>query len=157
MGGEHGHCHRFSSGAWHHRGDGLSPAAGTDTVYAWYSNGVVYAGSGLEPAAGWRDFAPSPYALPPGKSWGDIVGMGISSVDAVYVWYDDGTATSGTTTDLDAHRTPYAYTLPAGKSPADIVGMAIDKADDHCYAWYSDGTVSAGTSWDLTAYSVTAP
>ena len=83
----------------------------------------------------------------------DIVGMAIAgSNDHVYVWYNDGTVSSGTSSDLDAHRGLYNYSLPNGKRPSDIAGMAIAGSTDHVYVWYNDGTVSSGTSSDLDAH-----
>ena len=78
--------------------------------------------------------------------------MDIASNDYSYVWFTDGTVSSGTTWDLDQYRTLYSYTLPPGKSPSDIVGMGIACSNDHVYAWYSDGTVTSGNSADLDAY-----
>jgi hypothetical protein len=89
----------------------------------------------------------------PGKCPEHIAGMGIAgSDDHVYVWYKDGTTSSGTSWDLGQFRDVYAYSLPPGKSPGDIVGMGIAGSNDYVYTWYRDGTVSAGTSWDLDQY-----
>ena len=70
--------------------------------------------------------------------------MGIAgSNDHIYVWYKDGTVSSGSSRDLDKYKAPYAYTLPKGKSPQDIVGMGIAGSNDHIYVWYK---VSSGSS-----------
>ena len=76
------------------------------------------------------------------------VGLGISTSDHTYVWYDNGTASSGSTSKLNIHRSSFKYTLPPGKSFKDIVGMGIAQ-NNHVYAWYKDGTVSSGSSRDL--------
>ena len=79
-----------------------------------------------------------------------IVGMGIDGTNNfVFVWYDDGTVTAGSSNSLSSKRTSYRYTLPPGKTYRDIVGMGIDGGNDFVFAWYRDGTVSAGTSDDL--------
>jgi filamentous hemagglutinin family protein len=90
-------------------------------------------------------------SVPTGKTPNDIVSMGIASDDHVYVWYKDGTVSSGTSNDLYKHRGSYKYSLPTGKTPNDIVSMGI-ASDDHVYVWYKDGTVSSGTSDDLDNY-----
>lgn len=91
-----------------------------------------------------------PYSAPPGKSPGQIVGMGIAgSNDYVYAWFADGTVSAGSSGDLDLYRAPYRYELPPNKAPEDIVGMGIAGSNDWVYAWYRDGTVSSGSSRDL--------
>jgi len=83
----------------------------------------------------------------------NIVGIGIAgSNDHVYVWYGDGTVSSGTSSDLDRYRKRYGYSLPPGKKPHNIVGIGIAGSNDYVYAWYDDGTVSYGTSSDLDRY-----
>ncbi|MGK0389943.1 MAG: hypothetical protein ACI94Y_002688 [Maribacter sp.] len=44
--------------------------------------------------------------------------MGIASNDHCYVWYKDGTASSGNSGDLDTHRTPYKYSGGDKTGPA---------------------------------------
>ena len=88
-----------------------------------------------------------------GKSNAVAVGAGIAgSNDHVYVWYNDGTVSSGTSSDWLLYRKPYGYTLPSKKIPSNIVGMAIAGSNDFVYTWYDDHTVSVGKSWDLAAY-----
>ena len=90
--------------------------------------------------------------FPPGKNSSDVVGVAIAkSNNRVYVWYKDGTASSGNTVDLDKYRKLYNYSLPPGKTPSDIKGMGI-AANDRVVTWYRDGTASKGTSWDLDRY-----
>lgn len=96
------------------------------------------------------------YALAPGRSSRDVVGIGIASDDHVYVWYGDGTVSAGDSRDLDAYRAPQPYVVAPGKTPGDVLDMAI-ASDDHVYVWYADGTVSAGSSRDLASYRPAAP
>lgn len=52
-----------------------------------------------------------PYSYNPadGRSLVNIVGMGISgSDDHVYAWYNDGTVSSGNSSDVDLYRAPYS-------------------------------------------------
>lgn len=120
-----------------------------DTVYTWWSDGVVMSGSAsdLELVRSRYTYTPAPGYTP----W-DIAGIGVAkSTDRVYTWYKDGKVSVGNSADLDAHTAPYTYTLPPGYLPTDI--LAIDIAtNDHVYVWYKDGKVSSGTSADLDAY-----
>lgn len=123
-----------------------SDIAKNDQTYVWYVGGTASVGS-TRALDSQRTAAP--YALPPGKSPADIVGIAIAkSNDYVYAWYGDGTVSAGTYTDLTRYRPPAAYTLPPGKTPQDIVEISIAK-DDRVFAWYTDGTVSIGSSRDL--------
>lgn len=101
------------------------------------------------------------YKLPPGKTPPDVVAMAIAGNDHVYAWYRDGTVSSGSSTDLQAHRKPYPYKVGQGRSIGDIVAIAIAKSNDRVYAWYRSGSVSSGTSSDLSSiqphYSYTLP
>ena len=131
---------------------GMSIACSNDRVYTWYVGGNVTEGASSVLGA-IRPYAPpSRYSLPPGKSPRDIVGMGIAGDDHVYVWYRDGTVSSGTSIDLDRFRLPARYSLAPGKSPSDVVAIDIACSDDHVYVWYSDGTVSSGNSTDLDKF-----
>lgn len=92
----------------------------------------------------------------------DVAGMAIAgSNDHVYIWYRDGTASSGVSRRLDVYRTPYAYTTTAGQSAAAIVGAAIAKSNDWTYVWHANGKVSAGSTGDhdsrRAAYDYTIP
>lgn len=82
----------------------------------------------------------------------NIVGMGVDDTNnLVFVWFDDGTVSAGSSKNLSAKRQLEPYKLPGGKSPKDIVEMAIDGTNNFVFAWYRDGTVSAGSSRDLGA------
>ena len=86
-----------------------------------------------------------------------IMGIAIAgSNDRVYVWYENGTVSSGTSRDFTAHFSQKPCSLPPGKQPYDIRDIAI-AGDDHVYVWYIDGTVSSGTSTDLDKYRAPYP
>lgn len=131
---------------------GMSIACSNDRVYTWFENGNVSIGTSARLVAHQPYEQNFKYALPPGKTPLDIVGIGIAGNDHVYAWYRDGTASSGTSRDLDRYRAPYRYSLAPGKTPADVVGIDIACSNDHVYVWYKDGTASSGTSGDLDKY-----
>lgn len=82
-----------------------------------------------------------------------VVGIGIAkSNDRVYTWYDNGFAMVGSSTDLDAHKTPFPYKCPSGKTPKNIVGMDIAPGGDRVFTWYDDGTASSGSSGVLDKF-----
>ncbi|HMV68129.1 MAG TPA: M12 family metallopeptidase [Myxococcota bacterium] len=87
----------------------------------------------------------------------EIVGIAIAkSNDHVYVWSDDGTVTSGTSSDLDDYRNGYAYSLPSGYAYGDIKAIGIRPGDD-VVTWYTNGRYSIGHSNDLDAVAGPAP
>src|SRR5262245_52911473 len=87
---------------------------------------------------------------PPADEEASIVGIGIApSNDHVYVWYADGTVSSGTSTYFEYYQSRQPFVMPDDLSPADIIAIDIGGANDHVYTWYSDGTVSEGWSQDL--------
>jgi hypothetical protein len=93
----------------------------------------------------------NPAKLPSGKSMAHVVGIDIAkSDDHVYVWYEDSTVSSGTSTDFDFYFKPkpvqYAY-MP-GATSYNVRGMGIAK-NDHVYAWFSNGKASSGSSTKL--------
>lgn len=80
------------------------------TVYAWYDDGTVSAGSYLD-LDSYRE--PYPYTLPAGKTIEVIDSMAIAcSDDHVYVWYWDGTVSSGMSDDLGMYRAPAPFSTP---------------------------------------------
>jgi hypothetical protein len=132
-------------------GVAISPA---DTVYAWYDDGKVSAGTSTDLDA---VSAPYSYSLPPGKAYSDIVGMAISSESKVYTWYKDGTRSVGTSSDLDFYGTG-SFTLPRGQSAGDIADIAIAHGqNDHVWTRFKDGSLAEGWSADLDAYDYFAP
>ncbi|MBV8253903.1 MAG: hypothetical protein JO154_14970 [Chitinophaga sp.] len=100
------------------------------------------------------------YSLAAGKTPADVVEIGIANTNLVYVWYKDGTLSTGGFSQLNTYpalNITYPYTLPAGKTPANIVGISISKQDGKCYAWYNDGTYSVGNSGNFAYYSGPQP
>lgn len=92
------------------------------------------------------------YKVPKSKMFTPIVGIAIAgSNDHVYVWYKDGTVSSGYSQDFERHIKPTKFTCAKGKKARDIVAMAINDSD-HIYTWYKDKTVSVGSSTDLDKY-----
>ncbi len=80
-----------------------------------------------------------------------VVGTVIrKSDDRVFTYYDDGTVSSGTSWDLDAHTPAQAFSWPATQEPRDIRGMAADSFGN-VYVWYRNGSLSAGTFYDLAS------
>lgn len=132
---------------------GVGIAGQTGRAYAWTSLKVVSAGLPEQ-----LTYHRSPYRYSTSVSSG-VVDMAISSVDRTYVWFANGTAGRGSTSDPTSIAT-WAYTLPGGRVPADIVGVAILKSSDTTYAYYDDGTYSRGSTSALgsvsccTAYSL---
>lgn len=80
-----------------------------------------------------------------------IVAKAMSSVDRVYTWYHDGTASSGSSQDPDYYSGPYVYTLAPNMTPEDVRAIAI-APNNWVWVWYEDGTYSAGSSSNLDAY-----
>lgn len=81
----------------------------------------------------------------------NIVGMAIAkSSGRVYTWFDNGTVSVGTATDLDAHEAPKPYQLPPGIASYHVRGMAISQ-DDNVYGWYSNAKASCGSSTHLAS------
>jgi len=92
--------------------------------------------------------------LPSGYTAYDIVGIAIAkSNDHVYVWYDDGKVSEGTSTNFAAYAQPATFTTAGGSGglPRDIRGVGI-AANDRVYAWFGNGKASSGWSRDLDAY-----
>lgn len=89
-----------------------------------------------------------------GKTMIHIVGIGIAkSNDHVYIWYEDGTVSSGTSMDFDHYFKPKRYETAGGSGGTsyNIRGIGIAK-NDHVYAWYINGKASSGTSTKLYQY-----
>ncbi|HSW14991.1 MAG TPA: serine hydrolase [Solimonas sp.] len=92
--------------------------------------------------------------LPSGYTAYDIVGIAIAkSNDHVYVWYDDGMVSEGTSTNFAAYAQPAKFTTAGGSGglPRDIRGVGI-AANDRVYTWFDNGKASIGWSRDLDAY-----
>lgn len=123
-------------------------------VYVWYDDGTRSIGTSTDldrhsPKGTCEGGDTSGcVALPGAKDMLHVVGVGIAkSNDHVYVWYEDGTVSSGTSMDFDRYFTPRSFSTTTGSS-YEIRGMGI-AADDRVYAWFSQGKASSGTSGEL--------
>jgi CubicO group peptidase (beta-lactamase class C family) len=129
-------------------------------VYVWYNDGALSIGSsrdlGLHRKVEWDDDGnlKEQVKLPQGKSMLNVVGIDVAkSNDHVYVWYDDGTLSSGTSLDFTYYFTGKSYSVApgSGQTRYDIRDIGI-AANDHVYAWFSNGMASSGTSTNLAQY-----
>jgi hypothetical protein len=95
--------------------------------------------------------------LSPAAAQAKVVGIGIAKSNShVYAWFDDGTVSSGTSSNFAFYTHPVAFSLPGNEQPKDILAISIAK-NDHVYAWYRDGQVSEGTSGNLGKYKGLTP
>ncbi|NOX36814.1 MAG: beta-lactamase family protein [Calditrichaeota bacterium] len=128
----------------------------SNKVYVWYKNGTRSIGT---PDDLDRHQKPDPakrVKFPSGKSMLNVVGIAIAkSNDRVYVWYDDGTRSIGTSLDFAKYEAPKKYSTPSmtpgTMSVYDIRGLGIS-SKDRVYAWYSNDRATSGTSKDLDRY-----
>jgi CubicO group peptidase (beta-lactamase class C family) len=122
--------------------------------YVWYDDGRMSVGSSTKLDA-YSPLSKDPVVkLPSGKSMDNIVGIDIAkSNDHVFVWYDDSTVSSGTSTDFDYYFAPkpVIYTYQPGATPYNVSAIGI-ASNDHCYAWYGFGKASSGMTNNLTQY-----
>lgn len=81
----------------------------------------------------------------------NAIEMAIASDDHVYTWWEDGTVTAGTSSELETYRSRYPFTISGTRTVANIKGIAI-ASDDRVYTYYDDGKVSVGTTSDLDAH-----
>lgn len=123
----------------------------SSNTYLWYEDDHREAKVGTPPEHGADATSPAGYKLPSTRIGSDIVGVGISNSDVVYVWYDDGHRSYGSSTNPGTSTA--SYTLPPGQAYEDIVAMAI-ASDNRVYSWYRDGTRAIGTSRNLDAHGV---
>lgn len=133
--------------------------APNDWVWAWYEDGTFSAGTSRnlgahvprDPNA--KVKLPSNYAgTSVGYGMSHIVGIAIAPSNSVYVWYDDGMQSAGTTSDFTASIAPRSYSTGASSRYL-IRGMGIAKSNSHVYTWYTNGKVDEGHSRDLDAYA----
>lgn len=137
--------------------------AGNGVVYSWYDDArtrssdspklvrAIGTASKLDQYSAPTDTAVD---LPPGKTSADIVGIAIAkSNDHVYVWYQDGTYSQGTSMDFDYYEglKPYTVGPTLNGSSYDLRGLGI-ASNDHVYAWFGNGLASSGMSHDLDRY-----
>lgn len=132
--------------------------ANNDRAYVWYKDGSRSIGSStkldnysgiLMDEDGEDPVTPK---MPSGKTILNVVGVGIAkSNNHVYVWYDDGTYSSGTSTDFTKYFSGRTYALASGMSRYGIRAMGI-ASNDHAYTWHTDGRAQSGMSNDLDKY-----
>jgi CubicO group peptidase (beta-lactamase class C family) len=124
-------------------------------VYVWYNDGSRSIGASrdldmVQGIAVDKDGDVRTVKFPRGKSMLNVVGIAIAkSNNHVYVWYDDGTMSSGTSLDFTRYISPRPYSLSASRYG--IRGMGI-AANDHVYTWHKNGKAQSGTSQDLDRY-----
>ena len=106
-------------------------------VYTWYNDGTRSIGASRDLGMHEQISLDSKgkkrkVKFPKGKSMLNVVGIAIAKTgadaDHVYVWYEDGTLSSGTTMDFTAHFTNKSYSVAVG-NPYAIRSMAISASD----------------------------
>lgn len=142
-----------------------------DQVVTWYHDGTVSVGTTSDPDA-YAD--PVPYTLayrseedpanPDDQDYMapvDVRAIAIDEDGLAWTWYDDGTHSVGSITDLDDHwnRNPgVKLRLPAGYAMNHIVAMAIaPEFVDPVRVWFDDGRFSDGDYLhinDLPAFDI---
>lgn len=122
-------------------------------VYAWYNDGSRSIGTynDLGNISVDSEGNPLKVKFPSGKSMLNVVGIAITKSNShVYVWYDDGTLSSGYSLNFGYYFKNKNYTLKGG-TPYHIRNMGI-ASDDHIYTWLSNGKVQSGYSRNLAYY-----
>lgn len=132
--------------------------ANNDRAYVWYKDGSRSIGSStkldnysgiLMDEDGEDPVTPK---MPTGKTILNVVGIGIAkSNNHVFVWYDDGTLSSGSSTDFTKHFSDKSYSLAIGMSRYGVRAMGI-ASNDHVYTWHTNGKAQSGMSNDLDKY-----
>jgi len=135
----------------------MAIAGNSGRVYTWYNNGGVTIGNFRDLDA-YRGFERDERGkivkvrMPGRKSMLNVIGIGIAkSNDRVYIWYDDGTVSSGTSRNFTTHFTGRSFQPARSWNWRYRTRAMAIASDDSVYAWYSDGKVSAGNSGDLDA------
>ncbi|MEJ2044022.1 MAG: serine hydrolase [Reinekea sp.] len=134
----------------------MAIAGNSGKVYTWWNNGGVTIGSSrnLDNDSSFDlddQGNVEKVKMPSGLSMANVVGIGIAkSNDHVYIWYDNGTVSSGTSRDFTYYFVDRSYQGPYGNTPYRILAMAISK-NDSVYAWYANGKTSTGWSRDLAS------
>ncbi len=129
----------------------------SNKVYVWYANGTRSIGTPDKLDRYEKPDKDKKVRLPKGKGMLNIVGIAIAkSNDRVYVWYDDGTRSVGSSLNFKKYKEPEPYQTPSNAiasmmSPYNIRGIGISKKDV-VYTWYSNDKVSSGTSRNLSRY-----
>lgn len=152
--------------------DGMKPVqiraiaiSKNDRVHVWYEDGTHSVGTttDLDRYIG-RDSDNDPKTknkvrIPDQRKMADIVGIGISkSSNRIYVWYEDGMVSSGSTTNFgeDFPPKPFRVAHGSGGTSYNIRGMDIS-ANDNVYAWFINGKVSSGTPIQLDSNKAPYP
>jgi CubicO group peptidase (beta-lactamase class C family) len=136
-------------------------------VYCWYLDATLSIGSSTELGKHRAPGEAREVKVPGGKSMDHLVGAAISKTsDHGYYFFEDGTLTSGTSTDMGAYFSGRRYKSGGAGAPWEMVDAGI-AADDHVFAWFNHTgfggqfSASSGTSTDLdryrTAYDYTVP
>lgn len=137
--------------------------AGNGMVYSWYDDARTRSSDAptLTRAIGTQSKfdqysleTEDAVKLPAGKKTFDIVGIAIAkSNDHVYVWYQDGTVSEGTSMDFAYYSDPKPFTVgpTLNGTSYDLRGLGI-ASNDHVYAWFGNGLASSGMSDDLDQY-----
>ena len=99
-----------------------------DRVFAWYDDGTLSSGRTWDLSRAGGKYS----ALRIGRDASyRLRGIGLAKKGAVYAWFTNGKATSGTLSKLDHKRAPYAYKIPGGP----LFGGAAQAA------WYNTMTL----------------
>ncbi len=124
-------------------------------VYTWFNDGRWSIGTTSDLAKHRKPKKNEKVKLPDGKKMLNIVGIAIAKSNSrVYVWYDDGTLSCGTSKDFTKYFTNKVYMAPSTIMTTDsryiIRGIGIS-SKDNVYVWYGNGTVSVGTPFNLSS------
>lgn len=122
-------------------------------TWVWYDDGTYGAGQTWDLDKHVQRDTDVTVSLPQGYSMAHIVGVDFAPNGTVYVWYDNGMQSAGTTSNFAANIQPRSYTTAPGKSRYEIRGMGIAKSNSRVYTWFSDGTVYQGWSRNLDHYA----
>lgn len=102
---------------------------GTKTItYAWYDDGTVSKGDARNLNKISKNNLDK-FTVAPGKSRYDIRGVAVNNNNRAFAWLSDGTVVSGSYTDLDKDRAPYAYSFPS--VPETTYGPPGDMSDGY--------------------------
>lgn len=128
-------------------------------VHVWYDDRSHSVGTTTDLDSITKPDPDNRVSLPKGKDMEHIVGIGINkTTNDVFVWYDNGTVSSGTSGDFDKHFGPKPFTTAniSGGNSYEIRGMDIS-VNNNVYAWFSSGNVSSGTVTKLNQYKEPHP
>ncbi|MEM9217280.1 MAG: serine hydrolase [Cyanobacteria bacterium P01_F01_bin.150] len=141
----------------------MAIAGSTSRVYTWYTNGAWSVGTSRDLDAyetiEFENGKPTrTVRFPEGndgdrKSMLDVIDVAIAkSNDHIYVWYADGTVSSGTSGNFGRYFKNRSYTVPTDTSWRFLINGIGIADDDRIYVWYGNGKASSGYSSNLSAY-----